>query len=100
MRPDDRREDAGTAGGSMRALNWIGFGVLALLTLLLAVLTLGSYAGLNPNAPLWLRSVGTLGALLLGQGVSGAGKGFGGAVALTLLTSLLVGVTVYFKPRG
>lgn len=83
----------------MRALNWMAFGGLALLTLLLAVLTLGSYAGLNPNAPLWLRSVGMLEALLLGSWGSGGGRGFSGAVTLTLLTSLLAGVTVYFKPR-
>lgn len=84
----------------MRALRWLGFAVLALLTLLLAVLTLGSFAGLNPNAPLWLRSVGTLETLLLGQWGLKAGRGFGSAVGLTLLTSLLAAVTVYLKPRG
>ena len=83
----------------MTALKWLGFVLLFLVTLALAVFTLGSFANLNPNAPLWLRSVGTLETLLTGQAGLGRTAGFLRALGLTLLTSLLAALTAYVKPR-
>lgn len=60
-------EGAGKVDTTVRILNWLGFALLFLVTLGLAVFTLGSFANLNPGAPLWLRSVGTLETLLTGQ---------------------------------
>lgn len=84
----------------MRALRWLLVVGLALITLALAALTLGSFASLNPNAPLWLRSVGSV-ELLLSAQVGAAGlPGFTRAVALTLLTSVLAGLVAFLKPRA
>lgn len=87
-------------GGSGKALGWLGFALLGLLTLALAVLTLGSFANLNPDAPLWLRSVGTLETLLTGQAGLGGTVGFARALSLTLLTSLFAALTASVKPRS
>lgn len=84
----------------MRVLRWLGVVALSLLTLALALLTLGSFASLNPNAPLWLRTVGGVATLLSGQVGAGQVPGFTRAVALTLLTSLLAGLAAFLKPRA
>ncbi|EYB67624.1 hypothetical protein DEIPH_ctg033orf0031 [Deinococcus phoenicis] len=84
----------------MRALRWAGVVLLTLLTLALAALTLGSFASLNPNAPLWLRSVGSVETILSRQAGAGGISSFGQAVGLTLLTSLLAGLTAFLKPRA
>lgn len=84
----------------MRALRWVGVVLLTLVTLALATLTLGSFASLNPNAPLWLRSVGSV-ELLLSTGMGAGGvPGFTRAVALTFLTSVLAGLVAFLKPRA
>ncbi|WP_103129929.1 hypothetical protein [Deinococcus aerius] len=91
--------DDGCGAGHMRALRWLLVVGLALVTLALAALTLGSFASLNPNAPLWLRSVGSV-ELLLSAQVGAAGlPAFTRAVALTVLTSVLAGLVAFLKPR-
>ncbi|GAA5512116.1 hypothetical protein Dcar01_00830 [Deinococcus carri] len=84
----------------MRILRWLGVVLLGLLTLALALLTLGSFASLNPNAPLWLRTVGSVETLLGARAGVGGPSSFGQAIALTLLTSLLAGLVAFLKPRG
>ncbi|WP_231557276.1 hypothetical protein [Deinococcus sp. YIM 77859] len=84
----------------MRGLRWLGVVTLSLLTLALALLTLGSFAALNPSAPLWLRTVGGLETALSAQVGVGHLPGFTRAVALTLLTSLLAGLCAFLKPRA
>lgn len=84
----------------MRALRWVLVVVLALAALALAALTLGVFATLNPGAPLWLRSLGSVEGVLSAQvGLEGIGT-YSRAVGLTLLTSLLAGLAAYLKPRG
>lgn len=100
MPADDRAEAGSKAGSNMWALRWLGVVALSLLTLALALLTLGSFASLNPNAPLWLRTVGGVEMLLSGQVGAGHLPGFTRAVALTLLTSLLAGLAAWLKPRA
>lgn len=92
-------DDAGGPEGAVRALRWVGVVLLTLVTLGLAALTLGSYASLNPNSPLWLRSVGGVEALLSAGLGAGRVPGFTRAVVLTVLTSVLAGLAAYFKPR-
>ncbi|GMA16480.1 hypothetical protein E5F05_14010 [Deinococcus metallilatus] len=100
MPADDRPEAENKAGDNVRALRWLGVILLALLTLALAVLTLGSFASLNPNAPLWLRTLGGVETLLSRQAGAGQVPGFARAALLTLLTSLLAGLVAFLKPRA
>ncbi|MEW6420562.1 MAG: hypothetical protein AB1511_02380 [Deinococcota bacterium] len=100
MPANDRPEAGGKAGDNMRALRWLGVVALALLTLALALLTLGSFANLNPGAPLWLRTAGGVETLLSRQAGAGHLPGFTRAIALTLLTSLLAGLAAFLKPRA
>lgn len=74
--------------------------LLTLLTLALAALTLGSFANLNPGAPLWLRAVGGAESLLSTRLGTGQLSAFERAVALTLLTSAVAALTAYLKPRA
>ncbi|WP_145975270.1 hypothetical protein [Deinococcus gobiensis] len=79
----------------MRALAWILTLLLLLLGLGLAALALGAFASLNLAAPLWLRSLGTLGSLALG-----GGNGFTHAVVLSVLASAVLALAAYLKPRA
>ncbi|MEF2280011.1 hypothetical protein V3W47_17090 [Deinococcus sp. YIM 134068] len=74
--------------------------MLVLMVAALAALTLGVFASLNPNAPLWLRSVGSLETVLSGQVGLGGVATFTRALGLMALTSLLAGLAAYCKPRG
>jgi len=74
--------------------------LLTLLALTLAVLTLGSFASLNPGAPLWLRSLGSAeGLLSAGLGLGGVPV-FGRALGLALLTSGLAALITALWQRG
>jgi hypothetical protein len=92
-------DDGGGLVG-MLILRWVAVVLLALVTLGLAALTLGSFASLNPNAPLWLRSVGSVEALLSAGVGAGGVPGFTRAIVLTLLTSGLAGLAAFLKPRS
>lgn len=81
-------------------MRWAGIVLAALLTLVLAALTLGSFASLNPGAPLWLRSLGSVeGLLSAGLGLGGV-PGFARALGLALLTSGLAGLVAALWRRG
>lgn len=78
----------------------LGIAALVLLTGLLAALTLGAFASLNPGAPLWLRSLGSAeGLLSAGLGL-GRVPGFVRALGLALLTSGLAGAVAALWRRG
>nr|WP_221269533.1 hypothetical protein [Deinococcus budaensis] len=78
----------------------MGLALLTLLTLLLAALTLGTFASLNPGAPLWLRSLGSAeGLLSAGLGLGGV-PGFARGLGLALLTSGLAGALAALWKRG
>ncbi|RJF71006.1 hypothetical protein D3875_04820 [Deinococcus cavernae] len=80
--------------------------IQALLMLLLvglglafAALSLGTFAALTDNAPLWLRSLGSL------ENVLGVKLGLLGlppflrATVLAFVSSVLMGLAAYYKPR-
>lgn len=93
------RDDGEAGGNNVRALRWTGLTLLSVLALALAALTLGAFASLNPNAPLWLRSLGSAETLLsAGLGLESV-PGFGRAVGWALLTSGLAGLAAALKPR-
>ncbi|BDP41460.1 hypothetical protein DAETH_14290 [Deinococcus aetherius] len=100
MRGDDGDDPDSEARTRVRALRWGLVLLLLLAVVALAALTLGVFATLNPNAPLWLRSLGSLEGVLSAQAGLGEWGGFDRAVALTVLTSLLAGLAAYLKPRG
>lgn len=84
----------------MRALRWVFVVLLVVAVVALAALTLGVFATLNSNAPLWLRSLGSLETVLSGQVGLGDVASFTRALGLMALTSLLAGWAAYLKPRG
>lgn len=84
----------------MRVVGWLAVILLVLLGLGLGLLTLGAFASLNVGAPLGLRSLGTL-TLTVSQslGLDGLAP-LNRALALTLLTSLVMALAAYIKPRA
>ncbi|MFB9992443.1 hypothetical protein ACFFLM_10745 [Deinococcus oregonensis] len=83
----------------MRVVAWILTLLLLLFGLGLAALTLGAFAALSAGAPLWLRSVGSLeSAMSAGLGWADV-PGFTRALVLAVLTSAVVGLGAYIKPR-
>ncbi|WP_291425168.1 hypothetical protein [Deinococcus sp.] len=83
----------------MRALMWLLCILLVLLGVGVALLSVGAYAQLGSNAPLWLRSVGPI------EGVIGAKIGtlglplFNRALLLSVLASALLGLATYLRPQ-
>ncbi|WP_102126577.1 hypothetical protein [Deinococcus planocerae] len=100
MPGDDGDHPGGGAGARVRALRWGLVVVLALAALALAALTLGTFATLNPGAPLWLRSLGSVEGVLSAQAGLGEFGSFQRALGLMVLASLLAGLAAYLKPRG
>lgn len=72
---------------------------LWLIALGLAALTLGTFANLNPNSPLLLRSVGSIAGIVPQQLGLGGVPGFYLALGYCVLTSLVVGFATWLKPR-
>lgn len=92
----DRSEKSGTG---RRVLGWLAVLGLTLLTLAGAALTLGAFANLNPGAPLWLRTLGSVEALLSGSLGLGDLPGFWRAVGLSVLSSVLAALIALARPR-
>ncbi|WP_104990612.1 hypothetical protein [Deinococcus sp. NW-56] len=82
-----------------RVLGWLAVVGLSLLTLGGAALTLGAFANLNPGAPLWLRTLGSVEALQAGALGVGDLPGFWRAVGLSVITSVLAGLIAFARPR-
>lgn len=89
----------GRGGTGTRGLSWLAVAGLILLTLAGAALTLGAFANLSPGAPLWLRTLGSVEALLSGSLGLGDVPGFSRAVGLTVLTSVLAALIALARPR-
>ncbi|GGM00128.1 hypothetical protein [Deinococcus aerophilus] len=69
------------------------------LALVLGALTLGAFAALGSGAPLWLRSLGSVEHSLSQQLGTGEWPDFTRALVLAVLTSAVVGLAAYVKPR-
>lgn len=73
--------------------------LLVLLGLVFAALSLGTFAALTENAPLWLRSLGSL-ENVLGVRLGTLGlPPFLRAILLAFVSSVLMGLAAYYKPR-
>lgn len=73
--------------------------LLALLALLFGALSLGTFAALTDNAPLWLRSLGSLeNAIGVQLGTMGL-PAFVRALLLAGISSTLMALAAYYKPR-
>ncbi len=90
----------------VRAPSWRRVLLLLLSVLLfltaaaLGLLALGLFSSLASNGPLWLRSLGVLGAgAVQGAGLGGL-SGVVQAFTLVLLTSLTAGLAAFVKPRA
>lgn len=83
----------------MRFTAWLVAITLMVLVVVLALLTLGSFASLGSSAPLWLRSLGSVEAAIYAQVGLGHLPGFTRAIVLTMITSVLAGLSAYVKPR-
>ncbi|MBX8466938.1 hypothetical protein IHN32_12110 [Deinococcus sp. 14RED07] len=85
---------------ALRMLGWLLSTLLFGLTLLLALLALGTFASLAGTGPLWLRSLGGLESALAEQlGLEGL-SGVGQALSLMILTSLCAALAAFVKPRA
>lgn len=81
-------------------LGWVLSLALFGVTLVLALLALGTFASLAGTGPLWLRSIGTLESTLSGAlNVTGLGS-IQQAMTLMLLASVCAGLAAYLKPRA
>ncbi|GAA5436218.1 hypothetical protein ACMT4L_05135 [Deinococcus sp. A31D244] len=81
-------------------LGWVLSLALFGVTLVLALLSLGTFASLAGTGPLWLRSIGSLESTLSGAlNVTGLGS-IQQAMTLMLLTSVCAGLAAYLKPRA
>lgn len=83
----------------MRILNWLVMALLVLLAGALAALTLGTFASLVSDSPLWLRSLGSVEAALSSALGTASLPGFPRALALAVLSSGLLALAAYLKPR-
>ncbi|MCP2013485.1 ABC-type Fe3+ transport system permease subunit [Deinococcus sp. HSC-46F16] len=90
---------SGKSGTGRRVLGWLAVLGLTLLTLGGAALTLGAFANLNPAAPLWLRTLGSVESLLSGSVGLGDVPGFWRAVGLSVVTSVLAALIALARPR-
>lgn len=82
-------------------MRWLGWCAVLLLGLLgggVAALTLGAFAALVSDAPLWLRTLGSLTASL-GPFGGAAAPGLTRALLLAVLSSTLFALAAYLKPR-
>ena len=84
----------------MRFLAWLLVLVLVTLGGVLGALTLGVFASLVSDAPLWLRSLGSLEATISGSLGALRITGFRRALILAVLTSAVLGLAAYIKPRA
>lgn len=87
-------------GTALKVVAWLAVIALIVLALTLAALTLGAFATLNMDAPLLLRSVGTLSAGTLDQvGLVGT-SALDRALILSVVTGVVAGLAAYIKPRS
>lgn len=84
----------------MKGLLWLLLLLLALLGAALALLALGTFSSINPDAPLWLQSLGSLAGLLQVRLGLETLPVFTRALALTVLASFVLGLAAYVKPRS
>ena len=83
----------------MKAVQWLLTVLLVLLGGLFSLLVLGAYSNMTSDAPLWLRSIGSLESVL-SSSVGNYGLSlFTRALLLTVLASALFGLAAYIKPR-
>lgn len=83
----------------MRFMQAILTTLLVILALVFGALSLGTFAALTDHAPLWLRSLGSLeNAVGVRLGTLGLTP-FLRAVVLALVSSVLMGLAAYYKPR-
>ena len=83
----------------MRTLSWLVMVLLVLLAGAFAALTLGTFASLMSDSPLWLRSLGSVEAALSGALGTAGVPGFTRALGLAVLSSGLLALAAYLKPR-
>ncbi|GGK32974.1 hypothetical protein GCM10008955_28740 [Deinococcus malanensis] len=86
----------------MRALLWVLTALLFVTGLVLAVLTMGTFASLVPNGgtSLWLRSLGGIESLLSARLHLDSLPGFTRATLMTILTGLVFALSAFVKPRS
>lgn len=86
----------------MRALLWVLTVVLFLTGMVLAVLTIGTFASLVPNGgtSLWLRSLGGIETLLSARLNLDSLPGFTRATLMVIVTGLIFALSAYIKPRS
>lgn len=83
----------------MHALNW---GICILLTLLgcgVSLLCISTFASMGTDAPLWLRTLGSLETAMSQQIGIASIPPFTRALSLTILSSLIFGTAAFIKPR-
>ncbi|GAA5501967.1 hypothetical protein Dxin01_01706 [Deinococcus xinjiangensis] len=84
----------------MTAARWLLMLLLVLLGLGLSFLMLGAYGNMVSDAPLWLRSVGSIEGMLSGKVGDFGLSLFARAILLTLVASLMFALAAYVKPRA
>lgn len=83
----------------MHALNW---GICILLVLLgcgVSLLCISTFASMGTDAPLWLRTLGSLENIISQKLTLSSIPTFTRAIGLTLLSSLFFGAAAFIKPR-
>ncbi|WP_369409296.1 hypothetical protein [Deinococcus arboris] len=85
---------------ALRILGWVLCITLVVGATGLGALALGLLASLSGTGPLWLRSLGALTGPLADLLGASHWSGVVQALALIGLTSLLMGLAAYVKPRG
>ncbi len=83
----------------MKAVQWLLTVLLTLLGLALSVLVLGTYSNMTTDAPLWLRSIGSVEGILSSRLGNFGLPLFVRALLLTVLASAVFGLAAYSKPR-
>lgn len=73
--------------------------LLVLLGLVFGALSLGTFAALTDHAPLWLRSLGSLENAVGTQFGTMGLPPFFRAILLAFVSSVLMGLAAYYKPR-